>query len=343
MLRFGLLVSKQYPADDSARQRFVDHVEQVRLARDLGFDTVVAGQHFLSDPFQELQPVPLVARLAAEAGAMRIALSILLTTLLPPVEVAEIGATLDVISDGRFICGVGIGYREVEYDAFGVPLTERVRRFEQNLEILKRLWTEERVTYHAPHCRLDDATLTLRPIQKPRPPIWMAANADSAVRRAARLADTWVINPHAKLPAIKRQLELYRAELAAHGKPFPDDLPLRRELYVAPQRTQAMAEVRPYLDTKYTAYRKWGQHTVLPADDAWSTEFAELARDRFVIGDPVAVRDELQRYLEEMPGVNHLVFRLQYPGMPQELILRSIRLLAEQVRPHLRPVVAPSR
>lgn len=334
-IRFGLIIAKQYPMYESARQRFLEHVEQVRLARDLGFDLVVAGQHFLSEPFQELQSMPLMARLAAEAGAMRIGLSILLSALLPPVEVAEVGATLDVIADGRFICGVGIGYREVEYNALGVPIGQRVRRFEENLSILKRLWTEERVTHHGEHCRLDDATLTLRPIQKPRPLIWMAANADSAVRRAARLADAWVINPHAALPAIKRQLALYRAERAAHGLPFPDEVPLRRDAYVGPQHHQAMAEVRPFLDTKYSAYRQWGQHTVLPADDAWSAEFAELARDRFVIGDPVAAREELQRYLAEMPGVTTFIFRVQYPGMPQELVLRSIRLLGEQVLPHM--------
>lgn len=340
MLRFALLLSKQYPQRESARERFLGHLEQVRLAREVGFDTIVLGQHFLSSPFQELQSVPLLARVAAESGEMRLGLTILLTALLPPVEVAEMAATLDVISGGRFIFGAGLGYRQVEYDAFGVPPGEHVRRFEENLEVITRLWTEERVTYHGAHCRLDGASLTLRPLQKPRPPVWLAANNDPAVRRAARVSDAWVINPHGHLPAISRQLGIYRAELAACGKPFPDDLPLMRELYIAPQHAQAFAEVAPYITTKYDAYRQWGQQRALPRDDAWAAEFAELLRDRFVIGDPVAVREDLQRYLEAMPGVNHLIFRVQYPGMPQEYVLRAIRLLAEQVRPHLRPVPA---
>src|SRR2546430_3192950 len=159
-LKFSLFVNKQYPADESARQRFEEHLEQVRLARDLGFDTIVLGQHFLSTPFQELQSVPLLARFAAESGEMRLGLTILLAPLLPPVEVAELGATLDVITGGRFICGMGIGYRPEEFNAFGIPLKERLRRFEDNVEIVRRLWTEDSVSWDSPHCRLENVTLT---------------------------------------------------------------------------------------------------------------------------------------------------------------------------------------
>ncbi len=333
--QFGLLVSKQYPAGENAYQRFQEHLEQVRMARDLGFDTIVLGQHFLSAPFQEVQSIPLLARFAAESGEMRLALSIVLTALMNPVEMAELGATLDVITGGRFICGMGLGYRQEEYDAFGVPQEGRLRRFVENVQLIKRLWTGERVTYESSYCRLDGVALTLPPLQRPRPPVWIAANADPAVRRAARLGDTWAMNPHNSLPALKRQLALYFEELAAIGKPRPSDLPLRRELYVGPDHRKTVAEVRPYLDTKYDAYRQWGQDAALPQDDRWAAEFDDLAQDRFIIGDPVAVREELQRYLEEMPEVNHFIFRVQYPGMPQEMILRSIELVAEQVRPYL--------
>jgi len=330
-IRFGLLISKQYPAGEIAHQRFQEHLEQVRVARDLGFDTIVLGQHFLSEPFQEPQSIPLLARFAAESGEMRLALSIVLTALMNPVEMAEIGATLDVITGGRFICGMGLGYRKEEYNAFGAPQEGRLHRFVENVKVVQRLWEGERVTFESPYCRLEDVGLTLRPIQQPRPPVWLAANADPAVRRAARLGDTWAMNPHNSLPALKRQLGLYFDELASLGKPKPDDLPLRRELYVGP-----VSEVRPYLDTKYDAYRQWGQDAALPQDDHWAAEFDELAKDRFIIGDAHAVRDELQRYIEEMPDVNHFIFRTQYPGMPQELILRSMRLVAEEVRPYLK-------
>lgn len=139
-MRFGLFINKQYLPGESAYARYLEHLDQVRLARDLGYDTVIIGQHFLPTPFQEPQPVPLLARLAAESGDMRLGISILLGALLPPLEVAEMGATLDLITGGRFICGLGLGYRRVESDAFGVPMEQRVRRFEDNVQLIRRLW-----------------------------------------------------------------------------------------------------------------------------------------------------------------------------------------------------------
>ncbi len=335
-LKFSLFINKQYPSDESARQRFEEHLEQVRLARDLGFDTIVLGQHFLSSPFQEPQSVPLLARFAAESGEMRLAISIVLAALVNPLELAELGTTLDLITGGRFICGMGLGYRQEEYDAFGVPQEGRVRRFAEHVRLVQRLWEGETVSFESPYCTLHDAQLTLRPIQRPRPPVWLAANADAAVKRAARLGDAWALPAHNGLPALKRQLGLYFDALKELGKPVPEDLPLRRELYVGPNHATAAAEVRPFIDSKYDAYRQWGQDAALPQDDQWAAEFEELARDRFVIGDAVAAREELQRYLDEMPEVTHFIFRVQYPHMPQDLVLRSMRLVAEQVRPHLK-------
>ncbi len=101
--------------------RLAEHLEQVRFVRDAGFHSVFAGQHFLPAPFQMLQPVPLLGRLAAETGDMRVGAGILLLPLLNPVEVAEQAATLDVITGGRFVLGVGLGYRSEETAAFGAP------------------------------------------------------------------------------------------------------------------------------------------------------------------------------------------------------------------------------
>ena len=126
------------------------------------------------------------------------------------VEVAECIASLDVIWRGNFIFGVGLGYREVEFDAFKVPKGQRLRRFEECLEIVKRLWTEDKVSVATDICTLSNVTLTCRPAQKPHPPIWFAANNDAAVRRAARLGDAWFVNPHATMASITRQMDLYR-------------------------------------------------------------------------------------------------------------------------------------
>jgi len=331
-MKFGLLVSKQHPPGVSMVERFREHIEQVRAARQAGFDLIVMGQHYLSTPFQEIQTLPSLARLAAEAGTMRVGATVLLLPLLNPVDVAEQVATMDVICEGRFICGLGLGYRDEEYEAFGVRRQERVARFQEGLQVVKRLWTEEEVTHRGRFLQLTKARMALKPVQKPHPPIWFAANNDSAVERAARLADAWVINPHAKLAVLEHQMGLYRKALQEAGKPFPAELPMIKELYVAPDRRAAIAECRPFLEAKYQAYASWGQDKALPQEDSFDLAFEELVRDRFIIGDPEDCRRELRRYADAL-GVNCFIFRIQWPGMEQAKVLRTIDLLAEHVIP----------
>jgi alkanesulfonate monooxygenase SsuD/methylene tetrahydromethanopterin reductase-like flavin-dependent oxidoreductase (luciferase family) len=334
-MKFGLIVSKQHPPGVSMVDRFREHIEQVREAREAGFDLILMGQHYLSTPFQELQTLPSLARLAAEAGTMRVGATVLLLPLLNPVDVAEQVATMDVICEGRFICGVGLGYRDAEYEAFGVRREERVARFVEGLQVIKRLWTEAEVTHHGRFFHLTNARMLLKPVQTPHPPIWFAANNDAAVERSARMADAWVINPHAKLSVLEHQMALYRKTLQEAGRPFPSELPMIKELYVAPDRRTAIQECRPFLEAKYKAYAVWGQDKALPQDDRFDLGFEELVQDRFVIGDPDDCVRELRRYIDAL-GVNCFIFRIQWPGMAQATVLRTIKLLAERVMPGLR-------
>src|SRR5215470_19676317 len=119
-MRFGLLLTNQHLPSTPVAERFAETIDQVRLARQLGFDMLAFGQHFLSTEFQMLQPAIAAARLAAEAGTMRLGMTIYLLPLLNPVAVAEEAASLDIVTGGRFIFGVGLGYREAEDNAFGL-------------------------------------------------------------------------------------------------------------------------------------------------------------------------------------------------------------------------------
>ncbi len=235
-MKFGMFVNVQQPRSEDPVKRFREAVEQVRLAKEAGFDALAAGHHYLSPPYQSLQSLPLLARLAGEAPGMDLCLSVLLLAMLNPVQTAEEVASLDIMSEGRVVFGIGIGYRHVEYEAFGLTSRERVPRMLEALDLIKRLWSEEVVTFEGRFFRVHDATCTIRPVQKPHPPIWIAANADPAVLRAARLGYSWFINPHAALPTIERQWRRYRQALAAAGQALPAARPICLELHVAPSR-----------------------------------------------------------------------------------------------------------
>ncbi|HZT49036.1 MAG TPA: LLM class flavin-dependent oxidoreductase, partial [Hyphomicrobiaceae bacterium] len=183
-MKVGLFVTNQHTLDTDMVAALGDQITMVHAARDRGWNSLLTGQHYLNEGNnKQLQSVPFLARLAAEAGEMTVGLGILLLNLHNPVYTAETVASLDVIARGNFIFGVGLGYRDVEFDAFGVPKGERVRRFEEYLALVQRLWTEESVSFDAFGIRLDNVRMGIRPVQKPRPPIWMAANNDPAVKR----------------------------------------------------------------------------------------------------------------------------------------------------------------
>jgi alkanesulfonate monooxygenase SsuD/methylene tetrahydromethanopterin reductase-like flavin-dependent oxidoreductase (luciferase family) len=334
-MKIGIFLTNQNPIGSDMIAALEGQFAMTRLARDRGWDAVATGQHYLSEGLSQLQLVPFLSRLAAEAGEMTGIAGVLLASLHNPVEVAECMASLDVIWRGNFVFGAGLGYRDVEFDAFKVPRGQRVRRFEQCLDVVRRLWTEDKVNVDTDACTLSNVTATCRPIQQPHPPIWIAANSDNAVRRAARLGDAWLINPHATTATITRQLALYRAELARVGKPFPRVLPLIKEVFCARDRATALATAGPYLAEKYKAYAAWGQDSVLPGNESFRQPLEALLRDRFVLGGPEECYAELRACCEEV-GANYLILRTHWSGMPLGPALASMRLLSDEVLPALR-------
>ena len=336
-MKVGIFLTNQHPPGTDMIAALEGQLAMTRLARDRGWDAVATGQHFLSEGISQLQLVPFLARLAAEAGEMTGIAGVLLAGLHNPVEVAECIASLDTIWRGNFVFGVGLGYRDVEFDAFKVPRGQRVRRFEQCLEVVRRLWTEEKVSVDNDVCTLREVTLTCRPVQRPHPPIWIAANSDNAVRRAARLGDTWVINPHATTATIKRQMPIYRTELAHAGKPFPRVLPFIKEIFCAKDTRTALELAGPFLEAKYRTYAAWGQDTVMPGHESFRQPFEDLLRDRFVLGSPEECYAQLRPCWAEV-GANYLILRTHWSGMPVGHALGSMRLISAELLPALRRV-----
>src|ERR1700733_4142506 len=293
-MKFGLFINSQQPRDTDPVLSFRQGVQQVIVARDTGFDAIASGHHYVSPPYIALQNLPFLARLAADSGTMDLVLAVTLLALLNPVQTAEKVATLDVMSEGRVVFGVGIGYREEEFQAFGLQASDRVPRMLEGLRLIKRLWTEDDVTHQGRYFNLREATSTIRPVQTPHPPIWIAANADKPVERTGRLGYPWFINPHAALPTTERQWGLYKDALAAAGHAVPAQRPMVLELCVAPTREEAIATAGPYLEGKYAAYAEWGQDKVLPGEESFRVSFDELARDRFILGSPDDVIEKLE-------------------------------------------------
>jgi alkanesulfonate monooxygenase SsuD/methylene tetrahydromethanopterin reductase-like flavin-dependent oxidoreductase (luciferase family) len=321
-MKVGLFINTQFTEGTNVVDRIPEIVTQVRAARDAGFSSLWFPHHWLTYPMQMLQITPVMGYVAAHAQGMTIGPNILILPPQNPMHVAEESATLDVLTGGNYILGIGQGYREPEFDAFGIPLAERAPRFNESIALMKRLWTEDRITHKGRFYSVTDAGIGVKPIQQGGPPLYFAAQADVSVRRAARIGDAWLIVNSGGLAKTAPLMQTYRAALTEYGR-TPREYPITVECYVGERHATAHEECRGPLEYKYNAYASWGL-----AGRKTETSFEDFARDKFIIGDKVSVKEEIARY-RELLGVDHFIMRCNWPGLPQEQTMATIKRLGE--------------
>ena len=317
-MKFGILHWSSRAEDYPAEQQLQEIIDLARAARDAEFDLFGMTHGYLQSPTRSFQPIPLLARLAPETGNMSLLTGIFLLALQNPVDIAEQTATLDVISGGRFILGVGVGARQIPCAEFGVAPEHRGARTGEAIQVIKRLWTENEVTYQGQHFSLSGASCAMKPVQKPHLPIWVGASAPRAIRRAARLADSWYPTAFMALNDVEQSLEHYHQSLEALGRPAPTQLPLRRDVFIAADQETAMRDGNRYVRSQASAWRD-----------------VEYSPDRYFMGSPESIVGEIERYRERL-GDLQLVLRVQWPGLPHDRVIEQVELLASRVIPHFR-------
>lgn len=307
-------------------------IEQVKVADQTGFHAFSMGEHYNIPGLQRLHQMPALARLCAEVKNCAVGTAVTLLGLRHPVTVANELASLDVINSGKSFAAFGLGYRDDELNAFDLSKSQRFHRFVEGIEVIKKLWTEDHVSFDGKEFRIKDVTVDPKPLQKPRPPIWLAANSDAAVERAARIGDGWLIGPHSGIDELERQVQLCRKAWTATGKPGTPDIPIIRETYVANTRQEAVEKARPCLEQLYRAiYIKWKQNETMSDPNELSWAFDRLAKNRFILGSPEECIEQIKEY-EQRLGANYMLVRFDWtPGLAQEEILGSMRLFGEKV------------
>ena len=333
-MQLGIYLNAQHPEGDDPARRFAETVEQVRLIRALGFDSIWGGEHHATPGFHYFPLLPMLQRLAPEAEGLGLGTNLVLLPLHNPVEVAEVGAFLDVTTGGRFMLGLGLGYRPEEFAIFGVPMAERASRLTEGVEIIRRLWTEDRVTHEGRHWRLDDVGIRPRPRRRPRPPIFVGSQVPAGIARAARIADGWLVVPTPTVDEFARQAAAFTAARSAAGLPAAQICRLM-EVVCAPDEETAIHRAAPFLMEKYAAYMSWGLRGVrIDPSAPREAQLRSLAANRFAIGSPAQVVEALLRQHEA--GATHATMRVSWPGMAQKDILAGIELLGREVLPEVR-------
>jgi probable F420-dependent oxidoreductase len=315
--------------------RYYDEaLEEITRAEELGFDSVWMEEHHAVTNHYWPSPLTVLAGFATRTSRVMLGTDILVAAFYHPVRLAEDVALLDIMSGGRFTLGIAIGYKPDEFALYGVALAGRGARFEEQLAVMKGLWTEERLDFRGRYYALE-GRLEPKPLTKPHPPLWIGGWGEITLRRAATLADNWIPGPTADLTRLlegkRRFLEHRRA---AQRNERLTEWPLTRDVIIADTDAAARALAEEHIMAAYRQeYAGGWRHPFIDASIA--TDLDRLMEDRFIIGGPAQCIRQIRRFVEQY-GMTHLICRTFFPRMPHRHIMRELELIAREVMPAFR-------
>lgn len=347
---FGILLTFSNPNQDIPYARLVEtQLAQAVLAEELGYDHVwTAGHHGTTMYFPS--QFPLLGAIAAKTRRVRIGTYIVVLPINQPLDLAEQAATLDVLSGGRLDLGVGAGNFLHDFDSHGVSRKERAGRMEEGLAIIQGVWSQPSFSFEGKYYKLPPFTLNPRPVQK-EAPLWVAATAEKAMDRAARLG--------CHLAGTGTGFDYYEERLRANNfDPAKFYKGILQFGHIAETREQAWREAAPAILTWLRYYKQqfdahddmaffrglpggyFGADPLPAPDDLENMQKLHFLGSPFVVGDP----DDAASWMDKAKaaGVTHIVTSWQFGGMQPELAEKSIRLFAREVIPRFRtsPVAA---
>jgi probable F420-dependent oxidoreductase len=315
-------------------QYYREALEEVTRGEELGFDSVWLEEHHAVVNHYWPSPLTALAGFATRTSKMMLGTDVVVAPFYHPVRLAEDVALLDVMSGGRIVLGIAIGYKPDEFALYGAELEKRGARFEEQLAILKGLWTQGAFSFRGKYYQVE-GRLEPKPITTPHPPVWIGGWGDLTLKRAATLGDNWIPGPTADLARLLAGQRQFLAGRAAAGRTASvSEWPVTRDVIIADTDREARELAERHI---MVAYRKeygggW-KHPFIEAGMA--ADLDALKKDRFLIGGPGEVIRALQPFVEQY-GMTHLICRLFFPGMPHRHILRELELLAREVAPAFR-------
>jgi len=233
-ISFG--VSLPHRSPDVITVDMIRHVAQ--RAEALGFRDLWVTENTL-DAVSSFDPVPLLTYAASVTSTIRVGASVVVLAIHSPLLVAHQWATLDYLSGGRAILGVGLG-RAHHYRQFEVPEEGKVARFREEVALIKALWTQEKTSFHGRFYNIDDEMMQPKPVQKPHLPLWMGVGHPDAVRRTAALADGWMGSGGSSIAEFQRSVPILKEALAARGRD-PETFPISKRIFMAVDDNPAVA------------------------------------------------------------------------------------------------------
>ena len=306
---------------------YAERFEQIVRAEALGFRSCWLTEHHFCEDGYTPSPLVLASAIAARTQQMRLGTNLMLLPLHDPVRVAEDAATLSLTSGGRFDLGVGIGYRQLEFDHFQRKLSHRPSLVEEGIEILRRSWSGEPVSFSGKRFEVGDLRVT--PVPQTTPKIYLGGMVEPAIHRAARVADGFLCTGGIGI-------DIYNEALEQQGKSIQDgDIILGCWAIIAEDPEAEAAKIGEHVLYQVNEYIKWGAFG--PPDSTPLFEDAPTAIENglYQLWDADTAVTELNKLLKTYPNIRDIHFWAQFPGESVESGDARLRYIAENVLPRL--------
>jgi alkanesulfonate monooxygenase SsuD/methylene tetrahydromethanopterin reductase-like flavin-dependent oxidoreductase (luciferase family) len=308
---------------------FARALDRIEIMDRAGYDAVWLAEHHFSG-FSVCPSVHLMGTMAAaRTRRLRIGTGVSLAPFYHPLRLAEEVALLDVLSGGRVNWGAGRGFARVEFENFGVPPDESTSRFHEAVEIVLRAWTEERLSFAGKHFRFDGVEVLPKPLQKPLPPVWMAATSEGSIDWAAGQGFSILMDPHSAHRDLGRKRRYYAERLEAAGFSIDRrDLPMARLLALGDSAGEAEDVARRGAEWIVNSYFS-ATHRPVGVKDPTAPGADPVQRylDGVILHGTIdSVRDQILRLREEI-GLDYL--------LAAPLSHRTFMLLTENILPNL--------
>ncbi|NLJ80955.1 MAG: LLM class flavin-dependent oxidoreductase [Firmicutes bacterium] len=321
-LKFGVR-----PAEGN--DRFDEALEQSVFAESLGFDSVWFGEHYCSGDYWWPSPLLVLAGIASHTKKIKLGTNILIGPLYHPVYLAHSLALLDQMSRGRAVCGLGAGYDQKEFKAFGISMRERLGRLREMIPLMRRLWQETSVSFEGKYFPQDGFEPCLHSWEKREIPVWVGAWGDQVLKMVRSLDCVWVPGPTASLETLLERYKYFSEDCPSQTGSEPKPLVLVREVIIDETEQAAWDRAVELLYPKYETYVKRG-HPFVQYNNR--REFEEFARERFIVGSPQSCLEQLQSYSSALP-IQEFILKVFCIGMSNEETKAKMKILAEKVLP----------
>lgn len=328
-IKFGVLLDHQYRKGTDLTAKSSELVETAQVTRDLGYDSIFALHHYIA-PLATLQPLALLSRLIDHTGKMQIGTGILILPMVHPVHYAEELATIDQMSGGRLILGVGAGYRDPEFRAFGLDKTEKMGRMWEGLDVMRKLWAGGEVTHTGKYFDLKDVACSVLPAQGDQVPIWIGSGHERTIARAGSKGYSWVVSSSAKGRWARGNLEEHLRARREAGFTGPHTAAVHRDLWIGDDEQSAFDDVKDFVSASAREYAPFGMPWL-------QSDFEDRSKKAGLFGSPEEIAMKIREYAAA--GFDHFVFRVQWLDLPIE---RSYETL-ERFQREVAPLLASSR